>query len=301
MIAKKLEQETGMPVAWIREGAGVVLQKLKAEKSSPRCDVWFGGTWDAHAEAAELGLLQSYIPGNIGELKNLFQNPVRDHLVTGAYGGVLGLAVNETLLTKMGKPLPKTWSDLTDPAYKGLVAMSNPNTAGTGFMLLATFVRLYGEEAAFQYLKKLHANIPQYTQSGAAPGLLAGKGEVAVAMIFLQDATKARLQGYPLKEVIPAEGAGFEIGGLSLVKNGPNPAGGKQFIDWVLTPRIQEAAVTVKAFQTPSNRKARIDANIVSMDNIKRVDVPMDWMIQNRERLLDRWNREIFSLSKNSL
>ena len=30
------------------------LQKLKAEKSSPRCDVWFGGTWDAHAEAAEL-------------------------------------------------------------------------------------------------------------------------------------------------------------------------------------------------------------------------------------------------------
>ena len=44
--------------------------------------------------------------------------------------------------------------------------MANPNSSGTAYTALATFVQMMGEDQAFDYLKKLHANINQYTKSG---------------------------------------------------------------------------------------------------------------------------------------
>lgn len=298
LVAKKFEEETGTKVNWIREGSGVVLQKLKAEKAKPQADVWFGGTLDAHAEAARLGLLESFQPPSCKDLLPLFQDPVGKNLSTGLYAGILGFAVNEPLLKKAGKPIPKTWEDLLNPTYKGLISMANPSTSGTAFIILATLTKLKGEKEAFDYLRKLHANIAQYTQSGAAPLLLTGKGETAISIVFLHDVVKDRLQGNPVQEIIPQDGTGYEIGGLSLVKNGPNPEVGKKFIEWALQPRVQELAAVAGALQVPSNSKTKGNPNILPLDSAKLVELKADWMMQHRERLIKKWSDEIFVIAK---
>ncbi len=47
--------------------------------------------------------------------------------------------------------------------------MADPNSSGTAWTMLATIVQLMGEDQAFAYMKKLNANIDQYTSAGAAP------------------------------------------------------------------------------------------------------------------------------------
>jgi len=54
------------------------------------------------------------------------------------------------------------------------------NTSGTAYTMLATLVQIYGEASAFDLLKRVHHNVAEYTRSGAAPGQLAGRGEVAM-------------------------------------------------------------------------------------------------------------------------
>ena len=42
--------------SFIRNGSGSTFAKVEAEKNNPQADVWFGGTFDPQAQAAELGL-----------------------------------------------------------------------------------------------------------------------------------------------------------------------------------------------------------------------------------------------------
>ncbi len=296
--AQEFEKETGIHVAWIRESTGVILQRLMAEKSAPKADVWFGGTIDGHANAATAGLLEAYTPKAEANLGPLFRNPLGNHLTSGIYGEVIGFSVNKELLTKQGKPIPQTWDDLLNPAYKGLIAMPNPNTSGTGYTILTTIVKLKGEEPGFAYLKKLHANMAQYTQSGSGPSMLAGKGEIAIAILNLHDSVKTRLQGYPLVEILPTDGTGYGLGGLSLIKGSANSDAAKQFIDWLLEPRVQQIAARAGAFQVPTNTLTPIDPNIVTLAKAKTVDLPVSWVAASRDRLIKRWSDEVFTAAK---
>ena len=62
---------------------------------------------------------------------------------------------------------------------EGEIQMANANSSGTAYTALATFVRMMGEDKAFDYLKQLHTNINQYTKSGSAPIKAATQGETS--------------------------------------------------------------------------------------------------------------------------
>ena len=61
--------------------------------------------------------------------------------------GILGLVSNTERLAKLGiKEVPKCWKDLTDPRLKGEECeIADPQSAGTAYTALATFVQLWGE------------------------------------------------------------------------------------------------------------------------------------------------------------
>ena len=52
---------------------------------------------------------------------------------------------------------------------KGEIQIADPNSSGTAYTALATLVQLMGEDQAFDYPKKLSANVAQFTKSGSAP------------------------------------------------------------------------------------------------------------------------------------
>lgn len=85
----------------------------------------------------------------------------------GIYAGPLGYGYNADMLAKKNVPPPKCWSDLVKPEYKGEVQIANPNSSGTAYVAVATLVQLMGEDEAFKYLKKMHANVNQRAPSPA--------------------------------------------------------------------------------------------------------------------------------------
>ena len=297
-LAQQYEKDTGIKVNWIRMSSGETLARLRAEKSAPKGDVWWGGTTDPHSIAAKEGLTENYTPSNYDEIDKRFRDPLGDGSVIGVYVGGLGFSVNEKLLKKLKIPVPTGWEDLLNPKLKGLVAVANPNTSGTALTTLCTQVFRLGEDKGLEYMKKLHKNIANYTKSGSAPGILAGRGEVAVAIIFLHDSVYHAEQGYPVKPVAPKEGTGYEIGAVNLIKGAPNSAEAKKFIDWVLSAKTQEGLGTVGSYQIPTNTNAKVPDVAIPLSEFNIVDYDFGWVAENGVRLQDRWTREVFTIRR---
>ncbi len=297
-LAIGFEKESGSKVNWTTMSSAETLARLRAQSSNPQADVWWGGTLEPHLIAAREGLTVPYRPTRFNELYPQFRDPIGGYQVIGAYVGVIGFSVNETVLKKMGLPSPEGWKDLLDPRYKGLIGVANPNTSITALTTLATQIFLWGENEAFNYMKRLHKNIAYYTISGVTPDILAGRGEIAIAIIFLHDSVYHTEQGYPVTQVVPCEGTGYEIGGLSLIKGAPNPKLAKQFIDWVLAAEVQESLADFGFYQLPTNIKLKVPELSIAIDSVNTVDYYFKWVADNSIRIKYRWTQEVFKISR---
>jgi iron(III) transport system substrate-binding protein len=282
---------------WHRRGDDAQIQ---AEASNPKGDVWWGGTGDPHLQAAEEDLTEPYV------------SPMRDQLhpwaiaqaesagdkTIGIYSGALGFGYNTDMLAKVGLPAPACWEDLTKPEYKGMVQIANPNSSGTAYTTLATMVQLFGEDGGFDYMKRLHANINQYTKSGSAPIKAAGAGETLIGIVFMHDAVAQTVAGFPVATVAPCEGTGYEIGSMSIIKGARNMEEAKKFYDWALSKEAQDLALQVNAFQVMSNVGAVKSDKAPDMAAIKLInyDFKKYGSSDERKRLLSKWDTDVSTL-----
>ena len=293
-------EATGNDLEFVRLGSSEALARLRAEAANPVFDVWFGGTGDPHLVAFHEGLTEFYRPTAWDDLLPSLTSAVGETYIP-LYSGALGFVVNEGVLAEEGLETPRCWADLTDPGLKDLISMPDPNSSGTAYTIIATLVQIMGEEEAFEYLGALHQNVQQYTRSGSAPGQLAGRGDVAVAIQFLHDGVKFAEQGFPLTNIAPCEGTGFEIGGLSLVANGPNRELAIEFIEWALTPEAQAvAAERGDSFQIQSNSNTPVHPASPDLDSINLIDYDFEAFgdPEMRDRLVARWTNEIFPIPR---
>jgi len=296
------ERKTGVKVAMTRKSSGEIYAQVKAESANPRGDMWWGGTGDPHLQAAEEGLTVEYKSPMLKELhpwavKQAEQAKFR---TVGVYAGVLGFGYNTEILAKKKLPEPKCWSDLLSEKYKDDVQVADPNSSGTAYTLLATIVQLQGEDKGFEYLKRLHKNINQYTKSGAAPAKAAATGETLIGITFLHDLVTMAVQGGPLKTVAPCEGTGYEVGSMSIIKGGKNQKEAKAWYDWALTAEAQAIGAEAKSFQMPSNKSARIPPQAPRLEQIKVIDYDFAkyGSSAERKRLLSKWDKEVKALPK---
>ena len=294
------EKTTGIKVAMTRKSSGETFAQIKAEASNPKGDVWWGGTGDPHLQAAEEGLTQEYKSPILAELNDwaVQQAEQSGYRTVGVYAGALGYGYNTDLLAQKNLPEPKCWADLVKPEYKGEVQIANPNSSGTAYTALATFVQLWGEDAAFDYLKKLHKNVNQYTKSGSAPIKAAGLGETTIGIVFQHDAVTQIVSGAPIKTVSPCEGTGYEIGSMSIIKDARNLDSAKAWYDWALTPEAQALAIEAQAYQGPSNSNAKIPPEAPKLTEIKLIDYDFKkyGSSEERTRLLAKWDQEVAAL-----
>src|SRR5690606_4800550 len=196
-------------------------------------------------------------------------------------------------------------------------AMAHPATSGTAFTAFWTVVTLKADEleaeeegagydedgspteaamdAAFEYFAQLHQNILQYTRSGAAPGTMAGQGEIAVAIIFSHDCTKLQVEGFEgiLETTFPEEGTGYEIGGMALIAGAPEPEAARMWYDWAITKEAQEIGQTVNSLQLPTNPNAGVSELSVSLADVKLINYNCQAAGANRTALVERFDAEI--------
>ncbi|HBZ16583.1 ABC transporter substrate-binding protein [Pantoea sp. NPDC088449] len=284
-------------VSMVRLSAGEAYARLRSEARNPRTDIWWAGTGDPHMQAAEEGLTQVYKSPLLDQQQDWAQKQAENsgYRTVGIYAGALGWGYNTRLLESKKLKEPKCWADLLDPSFKGEIQIANPNSSGTAYNTLATLVQIMGEDKAFDYLKKLNANISQYTKSGSAPVKSAARGETTVGIVFMHDAVAMQVDGFPIKTVAPCEGTGYEIGSMSIVKGARNLANAKVWYDWALSAEAQSHMKEAKSFQLPSNRNAEISEYAPRFENIKLIDYDFKTYGDSAKRkaLLGRWDKEI--------
>ena len=244
------EELYGIKVQYQRLSTGEVQAKIEEENGNPSADVWFGGTTDPYNVVAAEGLLEAYEAENASHLLgSQYRDP--DGYWYGIYKGILGFMVNKDELARMNLEAPADWQDLKKPEYKGLIWLSNYNTAGTAKLVINTMIQKYGHDEGIQYLVDLDKNIQVYTKSGSGPSKNVGTGECVIGIGFLHDGiTQIVDNGYTNVElVIPSSGTSFEIGATAIFKGAKHPNAAKLWVEYALSPECVELAAKNGSYQ----------------------------------------------------
>ena len=302
LAASDFQKATGIRVVQTHRPTGEALAQLRAEASNPKTDIWWGGTGDPFLQAAEVGLLEPYRPVYLNDLHgwSVRQYAMSHDMVGGFYTSAIGFGWNTELLKKKKLPAPKCWADLIKPEYKGEVEISHPASSGTAYTVLAGLVQQMGEDAAFDYLKKLHRNISNYTRSGQAQAPNVAKGEVAVGITFMFSFEPWRHNKYPIETAAPCEGTSYEVGGIALIKGARNPEAAKRYYDWLMSPAGQSAGGRSNSLQYPANKTFTPDPRIPRLDDVRLIkyDFEKYGKAAERRRLIERWTTDVESLPR---
>ena len=303
LAAKEFQAQTGIKVLQVRKATGEALAQLRAESGNPKTDLWWGGTGDPFLQAAEIGLLDPYRPAYLNDLYGwaVRQYAMSGNLVGGFYTSAIGFGWNEDVLKRKKLPAPRCWSDLVDPKYKGEIETSHPGSSGTGYTILAGLVQLMGEDAAFDYLKRVHRNVTQYTRSGTAQARSVASGEVGIGDSYIIGFENERQQGCTMvRSTAPCEGTSYEVGGIALVKGSKNRETARRYYDWLMSPAGQSLGAKANSLQFPANKTFKPDARIPTLENVHLIkyDFEKYGKAAERKRLIERWEKEVNSLPR---
>jgi iron(III) transport system substrate-binding protein len=217
--------------------AGELQTRIKAEKASPKADIFIGGDSSFHDGLGKEGLLEPYESPNAKDIAAEAKDPKNNWV--GWYFGIFSIVINTDRFNKeIGGAKPTTWDALTDPKWKGKLVLGDPIKTGGGYIFLVTQVFRYGgdEKKAMDYMKAFHANVAQYPGTSPQAISLVSQGQFVGAPNWAHDILTERAKNPGIELAVPAD-TGFEIGAISIVKGRPaaNLPATKAFVDWVLT------------------------------------------------------------------
>jgi iron(III) transport system substrate-binding protein len=284
-------------IKWVRDSTGIVTAKLLAEKDNPQADVVWGLAATSLMLLQSEGMLEPYAPKGLERLDARFRDPADPPAWTGMDAWVAAICFNTVEAERLGLPAPTSWQDLTDPVYKGHIAMPNPNSSGTGYLDVSSWLQLFGEEEGWAYMDKLHDNIAAYTHSGSKPCRQAAAGEVALGVSFAFRAARLKEEGAPIEVIIPAEGIGWDMEATAIVKGTDKTEAARTLVDWSISEaanKMYNEGYAVIGIAELAQPVANFPANVAE----KMIDNDFAWAAQNRERILAEWQQRYDSKSE---
>ena len=293
-LAEFAKARPGIKVNVLRLSTGDLIARILAEKSNPRHDIIWGTAVTQVSDPRVLEMAEPYRPKGIDAVKGQFKDPAGRWFATTGY--FAGFCVNTETLKKHNLPMPASWQDLLNPVYKGHIVMPNAASSGTGYLQIVSLLQMKGEDKGWQFLKDLDRNIAQYIKSGSRPCKMAATGEYAIGLSFAFSGVKQIMEGYPIKLVIPKEGAGYEVEVSALMKTSKNKDDAKQFLDWLLTldaaklygERAEMSSVP-GAKPTEAVLKAGLPADVSSV--LYKMD--FDKSAKDKDRIVSEWKQKI--------
>jgi putative spermidine/putrescine transport system substrate-binding protein len=155
-----------------------------------------------------------------------------------------GLAYNNAT----GKPLD-SYADLWDPKLKGRFLMETPKATQSLYLLIAAVSVVTGKpysetqywiDSAWPKMTELKPNVMSIFDTDVTVMQVA-QGQADVAGLFYSKSVNPyTMQGAPVAMCYPREGTFAGINTVTLVKDGPERELAIAFIDWMLSPDIQQ-------------------------------------------------------------
>jgi iron(III) transport system substrate-binding protein len=289
--AQRFNQEyPAIRIQWVRAATGVITERLRGEKEQPAADVVWGLSATSLAQLGREGLLHPFAPPGLERLDPRFRDEADPPAWVGMDAWLGALCVN-TVETR-GRQLspPVSWHDLTRPEYEGHLSVPDPVYSGTGFMTVAGWLQLLGEEGGWAFMDALHRNVRHYTRSGSKPCTEAARGEVAIGISFAFRAARTKAAGAPIAIVLPAEGVGWDIEAAAIVAGTQKLEAAATLLGWAIGDAAMgmynrgHAVLAVPALAQPVKAMpADIPTHMISND--------FAWAAARRTAILEEWRR----------
>ncbi len=277
-------------IRWVRDSTGIVTAKLLAEKGNPQADVVWGLAATSLMLLNAEGMLDPYAPAGVDKLDPRFVDSASPPAWTGMDAWIAAVCFNTVEAERLNLPVPTSWQDLTKPAYKGHVAMPNPNSSGTGYLDVSSWLQIWGEEKGWEFMDALHENMAFYTHSGSKPCKMAAAGEVPIGISFAFRGAKSKAAGAPLDVIVPSEGVGWDMEATAIVKGTKKLDAAKRLVDWSVSKEANELyneGYAVVAYPGVAKPVEYFPDGIV--DAMIKND--FEWAALNRERILAEWQK----------
>lgn len=200
----------------------------------------------------------------------------------------MSIIIDKDYFKKHKLEVPKTYDDLLKKEYKGLIAMPDPKTSGTGYAFYLNVVNIKGEKEAINYFKKLKANIREFSTSGSGPSNLLKQGEIAIAMGMTAQGVEAINEGYKFELVELKTGSPYNTTSIGIIKGKENKENVKDIFNWLINdfgrydkenympdPILKDQESKMRNY--PTNLKA---ANMTGIDST-----------ETKDKLIKNWDK----------
>lgn len=267
-ILKDFEKSTGIEVAVRFDSeankAVGLYEDLIREKVRPRCDVHWNNEILATLRLADEGVLEPYFSPAAVDYPAAWRG--KDGRWTAFAARVRVLAVNTSLLPD-DKTWPRSLNELTEPRWRGKVALAKPNFGTTASHAACLFGH-WGEAEAKDFFLKLKANEVRLLPGNKQVAVAVGNGTIPLGLTDTDDALAEIAAGNPVKLIYvghrhprtgAAEGPLLIPNTVALIHGCPNPDHGKKLIDFLLSPEVEMKLARAKGRQIPLNPKVKVD------------------------------------------
>ena len=290
------EDHPDIKIKWVRDSTGIVTAKLLAEKNNPQADIIWGLAGTSLLLMKSEGMFEPYKPKGLSYLDPKFYDSDPTPSWVGMDAWVAAVCFNTVEGKKEGLTPPKSWWDLTKPMYRGHVIMPNPNSSGTGFLDVSSWLQLFGEKGGWAYMDLLHENIARYTHSGSKPCKLAAAGEIPIGVSFAFRGARSKEAGAPLEIIIPREGIGWEMEASAIVAGTEKLAAAKTLMDWSISKKAMKmynSAYAVVGYKGLAKPVKHFPPETLS----GLIENDFEFAANNRKRILAEWQKRYDSKS----
>ena len=183
-------KETGINVPIDNKNSGQSVSQVIAEAKNPVADAMYLGISFA-INAKKAGIIEPFKGKGWQSVPDNLKDP--DGYWVSIHAGTVGFMVNKEALGDV--PVPKSWKDLLDPKYDGMVGFLDPSSAFVGYACAVAANQALGGsldnfKPGIEFYKKLLENHPIIPKQTAYARCLSG--EIPILFDYDFDAYRAK-------------------------------------------------------------------------------------------------------------
>src|SRR4051794_23762523 len=234
-VSNMFEKATGIKVELFRSGGSNILRRFQQEAEGGKIfvDVLTHSEPAAARMMTKKGMFVPFKATEFDKVPAAVKDP--DGYYVAQRLNVMAMYVRNDKVAAADQP--KTWTDLTQPKYKGKLVMADPSFSS----LLVTIVGTLAKEHGWQYFEKMRANDIMLVPGNQQVSDMVKRGERPIAVgadaAYVADSKKT---GLPISTLYPQDGAFVIPSPSSIAKGSPNPNAAKAFADFMLSRQVQE-------------------------------------------------------------
>jgi iron(III) transport system substrate-binding protein len=287
-IATAFQAKYGITVELFRTGGVQVLRRFMMEQDAgrPAADVLVSSDLSAVHDLMAKNSFVPFRPIDIDKVPAAFNEPsglyIAQRMSIISFYSRTDLVPTDTM--------PKTWTDLLDPRFKGKMVMTNPNFTSLQVAVVAMLSKQHG----WDYFNRLGKNDVMVVQGNEQALNLVKTGERPImAGGDSQYASGARLQGHKIDNVFPSDGTFAVPSTTSVVRGSPHPNAAKLMAEFTLSLEAQHLWPQSGVYAA----RADVDPPVGSppIASIKVVPIDYDYLKAQSGAVKKRFS-EIFSI-----